>query len=79
MDNFDNKVSNIKFYKHESIQIHPKYDTYINSNDQDKNYGNSDLLFADDHGSKFLIAFDLTSIPTSAKITQASINLTKIG
>ncbi|MEI6672492.1 MAG: hypothetical protein WCL02_03950 [bacterium] len=47
MDDFDNITTNIKLYKNYSIPALVKYDTYLNANDQEKNYGKSDLLLAD--------------------------------
>jgi len=48
MDDLENTTSNIKLYRTQSLTVNPQDDTYINANDQDKNYGKSDVLMADD-------------------------------
>ena len=48
MDNFDNNVSSIKLYKSDAITVPAEYDTYIDATQQNNNYGNANLLLADD-------------------------------
>ena len=63
-----------------SVSLSPTQDTYLNSDDPDSNYGASTTLVVDESGGGLgdqhpILQFDLSSIPSSATITSATLSL----
>ncbi|HMS91022.1 MAG TPA: DNRLRE domain-containing protein, partial [Candidatus Absconditabacterales bacterium] len=81
MEDFDTLIADVYSYTHESVFLYPYADTYIDESKKfrDYNYGKSDQLDLDHKGTKSLLQFDLSSLPSSATVLSGQMRLTRVG